>query len=366
MVGLAYDFTELFLQNPNMDLPSTDIIIPVWNQPFETRACLVSILNSCGSARTIIINNSCNRDTELMLEEFCDSRGEKALYMCMERNIGFIPALNHGLAHSNADWAMIARSNSIFRPGWHDALISATSVKMAGIISPLRINETDCPKQVRKNRCDHIETTGISFAGMLVSRKLRQEIGLFDEEMDGGSWCLRDFQNRAAASGYLTLLAPDAVIESSPPTIFGSDERRKARESHSESLCHSRWGIPGTYAVYISGESTEEQLEHAFKTMLAAARRGHRFNVLLHRKQFRRAEESGFSCIHTSISMTRLNPVTPMLSLKKHISSIIAENPSVMVVKLLDSKPVPGYDMAMPFAAIEKLTNSAKDEGNLL
>ncbi|MGE3549028.1 MAG: glycosyltransferase family 2 protein, partial [Geobacter sp.] len=60
-----------------MTTPTIDIIIPVWNQPFETRACLVSILNTADSARLIIINNGCDRDTELLLEEFCEPLGNR-------------------------------------------------------------------------------------------------------------------------------------------------------------------------------------------------------------------------------------------------------------------------------------------------
>ncbi len=90
-------------------LPTVDIIVPVWNNPFETRACLAAILEYSPEARLIIINNGSSRETELMLEEFSEPLGEHALFITCERNIGLVPAINRGLASSDADFAVIVR-----------------------------------------------------------------------------------------------------------------------------------------------------------------------------------------------------------------------------------------------------------------
>ena len=92
-----------------MTTPSVDIIVPVWNTPFETRACLASILTYSPEARLIIIDNGSSRETELMLEEFSEPLGEQALFITTERNIGLVPAINRGLASSDRDFAVIVR-----------------------------------------------------------------------------------------------------------------------------------------------------------------------------------------------------------------------------------------------------------------
>ena len=50
--------------------PTIDILVPVWNNPFETRACLAGILSHSPGARLIVVDNASSRETELMLEEF--------------------------------------------------------------------------------------------------------------------------------------------------------------------------------------------------------------------------------------------------------------------------------------------------------
>lgn len=61
--------------------PTIDILVPVWNNPFETRACLAAILAHSPGARLIIVDNGSSRETELMLEEFSESLGDQGLFI---------------------------------------------------------------------------------------------------------------------------------------------------------------------------------------------------------------------------------------------------------------------------------------------
>ena len=108
-----------------MPLPSVDIIVPVWNNPFETRACLVAILTHSPEARLIIVDSGSSRETELMLEEFSEPLGEHALFITSERNIGLVPAINMGLASSDRDFAVIVRPHVMVTSGWLTTLLSS-------------------------------------------------------------------------------------------------------------------------------------------------------------------------------------------------------------------------------------------------
>ena len=101
-----------------MPSPSVDIIVPVWNNPFETRACLAAILEYSPGARLIIIDNGSSRETELMLEEFSEPLADQALFITSDRNIGLVPAINKGLASSDADVAVIVRPQVMVGRGW--------------------------------------------------------------------------------------------------------------------------------------------------------------------------------------------------------------------------------------------------------
>lgn len=338
-----------------MTTPSVDIIVPIWNQPFETRACLVSILNTADSGRLIIINNGCNRDTELLLEEFCEPLGNRVLYMTMERNIGFVPALNRALARSEADWAMVVRSNGTVENTWLQQLLNASASERAGIISPYCTTETPLPKQVADACCSQLETCQLSFAGLMLSRAMRSEIGLFDEDLDGGAWCLQDYQQRAAAHDYRTLLVPTALVNSAPPQVFGSEERRREREQFSQRTFHERWGTPQHHAIYFPKLTETEHLNNALTSILAAARRGNRFTLLLHHRHYRQAAELGYRCLHTAIELTGLSRFTAERDLRKQLQRLTAELPGLSIVKGVDGIPVPGYDGAASFSIVEQL-----------
>lgn len=337
-----------------MTTPTVDIVVPVWNQPFETRACLVSLLNTTDNARLIIVNNGCNRDTELLLEEFCDPLGDRVLYMTMERNIGFVPALNRALARSFADWAIVIRPNGTVSENWFQNLVNLSGNERAGIISPHCTTETPLPKHLTSAYCSQLETCQISFAGLMLSRSMREEIGSFDEELDGGPWCLRDYQQRAAASGYRTFFAPTALVHSGSALIFGSEERRRERERFSLETFRARWGTAYQYAIYFPKQTDAGHLGAALETILAAARRGHHFTLLLHHRQYQQASDLGYRCLHTAIELVSLARLGTSRDLRKRLQRLSATIPELMVVKGVDGIPVPGYDGALPFSTVEQ------------
>ena len=89
-----------------MPSPTVDIIVPVWDNPFETRACLASILQHAPEARLVIIDNCSSRQTQLMLEEIFEPLEDSGLFISSERNIGLVPAINRGLAASDSDYSV--------------------------------------------------------------------------------------------------------------------------------------------------------------------------------------------------------------------------------------------------------------------
>ncbi len=336
--------------------PAVDIIVPVWNQPFETRACLVSILNTSKSARIIIVNNGSSRETERMLEDFSDGLGERAVYMSTERNIGFVPAVNRALARVESEWAMILRSNTIVSDKWLDKMTAVTNDEnsKAGIISPATA------ESLSRIPCQQIETCDISFSGLMLSRKMYEETGFFDEELDGSSWCLKDFQQRAASFGYLTVLAPSARIIPGHEVLFGSEERRKKMETVSIATVKERWGTGSHFVVYMPKESEETYLNNAIKDILLIARMGHHVTVFLHSKQYQAAYRSGWNCLHTGIEIEKIPSLFPNRAIAKRIQQIKDKKTEIEIVKGIDGIPVPGFNSSIPFAAIQKLAKEPR------
>jgi len=337
--------------------PSLDIIIPVWNSPAETRACLVSILDSSATARLIIVNNGCDRVTELMLEEFSDHLADRAIYMTMERNIGFVPAVNRALACSDADWSLIVRPTSTISAACIDLILAATQREQSGMVTPHCSADFTLNPQFLKNSCASIETAEISFSALTLSRLMRAQIGLFDEELDGGIWCLQDYRHRSQLHGFRCYLVPQACFTGGQGTVFGSEERRRRQAEAAVAVVRARWGEQQRLAVYLPKSADERSLADTLQMLLAAARHGHRFVLFLHRRHYRTAVQHGAACLHNGIILHRLGPLTPLRDLGREFKRLRNTLPGLQLVCTHDSVIVPGCGAVVPSDTLKHLAN---------
>ena len=129
-----------------MTSPTIDILVPVWNNPFETRACLAAILMHSPGARLIIVDYGSSRETELMLEEFSEPLGDQGLFIKSERNIGLIAAINCGLSRSDSDYTVIVRPNVTVQAGWLGELVTAAEHPVPGSFR-------HCSPELRRRNC---------------------------------------------------------------------------------------------------------------------------------------------------------------------------------------------------------------------
>lgn len=335
-----------------MPSPTVDIIVPVWNNPFETRACLASILTHSPEARLIVVDNGSSRETELMLDEFSESLGEQALFMTAERNIGLVPAINRGLASSDRDVAVIIQPRVIVGAGWLKAFLDTSLMPQVGIVSPV-FSGSGAPKISRPLSGGSVmETFSISFAALLLNGEMHRQLGSFDEGLDGGEWCLKDYIRRAEASGYRCCVASQPELFCGRETIFGSQERRQEQTRLSREMCLSRWGVARHYCLYFGKESQASDLSDTVETIVAAARRGHRFTLLLHRRQFKEFSKRGWNRLHTGITICPLPVFGAARKLVQHIAALQMSDPDLILVQGVEGVPFPGSDLALPFNEI--------------
>jgi glycosyltransferase involved in cell wall biosynthesis len=338
-----------------MSNPSLDIIIPVWNSPAETRSCIVSVLDSIKIARLIIVNNGCDRSTELMLEEFSDLLGDRAIYMTMKRNIGFVPAANMALNRSDADWALLLRPTETLTNSCVQQILATTKNEQAGIIIPLSQSEHSLAPNILKESCSYIETSDLGFSTIALSKKMREKISVFDEEMDGGQFCLSDYCQRANADNFRAYLLPGVKIKGFPFTQFGSLERRHKMTEAALKTFTNRWGVKSHVAVYLPKEAAEENLSGTLSVLLDAARRGHRFDFFLHRKQYLLAKEKRATCLHTGIRLHQLSVLTPLRALARSMEKLKAANPEIQTVSAIDGIPFPGFSSTISTNLLARL-----------
>ena len=127
-------------------MPAIDIIVPVWNRPVETRACLVNLTRCSPDARLILVNNGSDRETESLLEEFAEALDHRALLICSPLNRGFVRAVNVGLDRSEADCAAVVKQTSVVTEGWLDPLLTLLASRpQVGVAIP-RLIQAPVPR----------------------------------------------------------------------------------------------------------------------------------------------------------------------------------------------------------------------------
>lgn len=331
----------------------------------EIRSCLVSLLPAIRSgARLLLINNGCNRETEQLLEEFSDPLGEQAIYMTMPRNIGFVPALNHGLRCSDANWALIMRPSVTINNSDCQQWIAAGAAKeKAGILVPFADVKHPELRKLKVDPFQCIETTSLNFDLLAVSRQLRLQTGEFSEELDSGKWCLQDFYHRARVAGFKTCLMPGLPFTTAETTVFGSKERRRIAEENSRLLCRQKWG-ESCQAVIYQPEAKGEALSAVFNEALTAARLGHRLHLFLHRSQYREAIQSGAHLLHTNIRSYKLPFLSPLRALLKELSLFAQNNTDLLLVGDVSGFDVSAYPQLKSCSSLKELTACLPLSGN--
>lgn len=283
-----------------MTSKAVDIIVPVWNRPIETRACLVSLISNTSDIRLILLDNSSDRETEQMLGEFAEALDVSALFLKNQHNEGFVKAVNRALTFAGSEFIAIFRQSSIARPGWLKPLLEFMSANDdAGIVvpgySPKRGNEPSL--------CRGMEISSGNFAAMLMRKSLIQAVGSFRDDMDGDSWCLRDYSRRAWQAGYKTFAVPDGVVETSEELQLGSPARRAEQGKIIRDQFRISWGDEAVYCLHLPKGSDPGSLEERLPLIATAARHGNRVMILAHPSLMPHLARLGYDRCHEYLSV---------------------------------------------------------------
>lgn len=332
-----------------MQTPSVDIIVPVWNSPFETRACLASVLHHSPGARLIIVDNGSSRETELMLEEFSEPLGEHGLFIKSERNLGMVPAINIGLERSDADYAVILRPHTLVTDNWLTELLAAAQTPHVGVVSPVFGGTGAPPLLPVAPWCTLMESFDVSFSALVLKGEMHRLLGGFDEGLDSGDWCLRDYVRRAWSKGYHTCVTARSLILCGKETVFGSDNRRRQQSLVSSDAYRERWGIARHYGIYFGRDTSAAAISDTIETITEGARQGHRFTLLLHRRQATDFRRMGWDARHTGIEVRRISLFRPHRDFLRQWKSLRTASPDMIPVQGVERCDFPGTATAIPF-----------------
>jgi len=331
-----------------MPVATIDIVVPIWNKPAETRNCLVNLVNFTPDARFILMDCGSERETERLLQEFADGLDDRALLMRDDSNIGFVRAANRGFGRSEAPYLALFKSRSLVTSGWLEPLLKfAAEHPEAGILVPQQ-----SPR--KSDFTAPVEVAAPSFCAMVLKRELFLEIGGFDEGLDGGTWCLRDFSRRACAKGYFTYLVPGPAVACEEEIVFGSERRREETLHHSQAVFRERWGEGRNYLMHVPKGVDTGLLRQKLEWLLKGARHGDSYLVLMPAALYKAALQAGFASLHENIKLVALPLLSTESGRRRVYERLIAENPGALAVAGVDGIPFPWSSSYIPFTELSE------------
>jgi GT2 family glycosyltransferase/glycosyltransferase involved in cell wall biosynthesis len=225
------------------------VIVPVYNAPDETEACLKSLLKSIDPrvARVIAINDG---SSDLRIATLLNSYSRAGGYEILtnERNLGYTKTINIGVRFAGADDVVLLNSDTVVTPGWLDGLIEAsrrgesigTVTAMGDNAGAFSFPEKDQPnpKPDGVSHVEHVDAilrrtaalapvevpTGSGFC-MFIRREVFDRIGYFDEEaFPRGYGEENDFCMRALKAGFRHVISPYAYVFHTRSASFGAEK----------------------------------------------------------------------------------------------------------------------------------------------
>ncbi|MDD3905590.1 MAG: glycosyltransferase family 2 protein [Candidatus Omnitrophica bacterium] len=265
-----------------------DIIIPIWNQHALTKDCIESVFkNTRGTDyRLILVDNASDEATRVYLEGLGKAWPAEVTVIRNETNLGFVKAVNKGIAVSSAPYICLLNNDTLVAKNWLKEMMAiAESAEDIGIVNPSSNNLGQKSAQgeplesyaarIAKDAGQYIELgAGIGFC-MLIKRKVIERIGSFDEIYGMGNFEDTDFSRRAVQAGYKCVRACGAYVYHRENTSFGKVKTFDEDFKRNREIFEFRWGKPKRLA-YILDKVDTNLLKKMNGEAMALARGGNR------------------------------------------------------------------------------------------
>ncbi len=314
-----------------MKYPEIDIVVPVWNKPEQTRQCLAALVEHTPGARLILLDNASERETEALLQEFADRLGDRCLLFRHDKNQDFVTIVNKGLARAEAPVIVIVRNTTTVGKGWLEPMLELfSSHPDTGLAVPNLVDRRrGLPSGTATPCVNPIEIPHACFDAVLILGELYRRIGGFDEEMDGGLWCLKDYSRRACSEGFVTVrgAGPPVFREENP--LLGSLSRREEKVRKSIERYVSAWGREESFFIDMSGEKDMQGIDRQFGIFLESARCGNSFTVFARPGIYNAIVRKGYGRLHENIVVKRLSYLFGARSAEKMFSRMRGDVPEL-------------------------------------
>lgn len=221
-----------------------DIIIPVWNQLEVTRECIDSILkNTDYPCRLVIIDNGSESETANYLKTLSTRNGADTLLVRNNKNIGFVRAVNRGMALADAAYICIMNNDTVATKGWLSELILVMEARPdIGLLNPSSNTSNQSSAEGASGGIQELSVCR-GFC-MLIRKEVIESIGVFDEIYDLGYFEETDYSKKAVLKGFRIARARASYVHHKGSVSFKEAQGSDALFKKNENIFFERWGRP--------------------------------------------------------------------------------------------------------------------------
>ncbi len=276
-----------------MTYPRCDIILPVCDQFQFTRNCIDSIAaNTDTPYRIIVINNGKNEETKAYLSGMKNRLGDRLVIVQNQTNIGWVKALNRGIAIADAPFLCFQNDDTVVTRGWLRKMIkileSGDKIGLANPVwegRPKRMSIDDYGALIEaRSSGRYIETDWARGFSVVFKKEVVDRIGNVDEIYGLAYFDDVDFSVRAIRAGFLVVLALDTyVYHHRNVTFFEVLKGKKWNELHEKNklIFYGKWGRPLRIAMILDKYTCKDDsaLKRVIETAFYLARKQNHIDI---------------------------------------------------------------------------------------
>jgi len=228
----------------------------VYNSPRYLRRCLNSIFNSTNEDffNIILVDDQSDQFTKETISEFQENHKDIIEVISNKTNLGYVKSANAGIRKSVSENVVLVNSDVLVTNGWlkkfESALINDPSI---GLISPLSNNAANLTIKmppgydylsmndfVEKNsRKIYPDAMTILGHCLLITRKVIEKIGVFDEIYSPAYTEETDYHFQVIKNGFRAVIADDTYVFHKGE---GSIKNRSELFQDHIKIFNERWG----------------------------------------------------------------------------------------------------------------------------
>jgi O-antigen biosynthesis protein len=273
----------LKLSGKNNISPKVSIIIPVYNQLKFTKQCIDTVWETCkNQSYEIIVIDDCSTDET---PQYLESVKSKVRSFRNKQNQGFLLNVNFGASQANGEYIVLLNNDTIPQEGWLEALLEPfelyekvaavgafmifpnnTVLEACSIVfsdgSGWNYGRGDNPESSRYNFIR--ETDYVSGGGMIIPKKIWDELDGMDPHYCPAYYDDIDFCFRARKAGYKILYTPFSKIIHFEGMTGGTDVTQgpKKYQVVNQQKFYERWK-----------DELKNQYENKYENVFRASRR---------------------------------------------------------------------------------------------